>query len=66
MDDQNEELLAPQSTFCSITAAQRIQLGSVAGHNHEEENESYSEMLYTTHEMGRSFVELSLISSGQH
>ena len=48
----------------SITAAQQIQLGLVAGH-HGEENEGYSEMLYTKHELGQSFAEMSLISSGQ-
>ena len=42
-----------------------IQLGLVAGHHHEEENEGYSEMLYTKHELGQSFAEMSLISSGQ-
>ena len=50
----------------SITAAQHMHLGSVAGHYHEEENEGYSEMLYKKHKLGRSFAELSLISSGQH
>ena len=41
------------------------QLGFVAGHHHEEENEGYSEMLYTIQKLGQSFAEMSVISSGQ-